>query len=177
MENSNKPYMNPDEYQEYKVQNQDDDQKERLEELLEKRENQEQKISEFSFVGLINKAAKNLLIGNKEKCSKLNEKLNKKSIKEEIHDTVSHADEVIKDNKSEEEIPKINEKNELITVPTQVLPVLTNNDLLELSEEEKEQGNSRVLKPTSTKGSVFPTILLLAVTFTVGIIAAMFILR
>ena len=41
--------------------------------------NQEEKISEFSFIGLINKAAKNLLIGNKEKCSKLNEKLNKTS--------------------------------------------------------------------------------------------------
>lgn len=48
MENSNKPYMNPNEYQEYKVQNQDDNQKERLKELLEK-----EKIKNKKLVNLV----------------------------------------------------------------------------------------------------------------------------
>lgn len=187
----NKIYMNPTEYQNSKIQNEEQEYKNRIEELLEKRKIQEQKISDFSFLGLINKAAAKRLSGNTKRCEEVvesfkqdikneeqvNEEQVNKDVKSDANEIVFHAEEVIDAQK--EDIPKINEKNELITVPTQVLPVLTSEDLLKLDEEkkQKEVGKSRTLKINNTKGSVFPTILLLATTFTVGIIAAMFIMR
>lgn len=182
----NKIYMNPTEYQNSKIQNEEQEYKNRIEELLEKRKIQEQKISDFSFLGLINKAAAKRLSGNTKRCEEVvesfkqdikNEEQVNEDIKSDANEIVFHAEEVIDAQK--EDIPKINEKNELITVPTQVLPVLTSEDLLKLDEEQKQKevGKSRSLQINSTKGSVFPTILLLATTFTVGIIAAMFIMR
>lgn len=177
----NKIYMNPTEYQNSKIQNEEQESKNRIEELLEKRKIQEQKISDFSFLGLINKAAAKRLSGNPKKCEEVVESfkqdIKNEDIKSDANEIVFHAEEVIDEQK--EDIPKINEKNELITVPTQVLPVLTSEDLLKLDEEQKQKevGKSRSLKINNTKGSVFPTILLLATTFTVGIIAAMFIMR
>lgn len=187
----NKIYMNPTEYQNSKIQNEEQEYKNRIEELLEKRKIQEQKISDFSFLGLINKAAAKRLSGNTKRCEEVvesfkqdiknEEQVNEEQVNEDVksdaNEIVFHAEEVIDAQK--EDIPKINEKNELITVPTQVLPVLTSEDLLKLDEEkkQKEVGKSRTLKINNTKGSVFPTILLLATTFTVGIIVAMFIMR
>ena len=177
----NKIYMNPTEYQNSKIQNEEQESKNRIEELLEKRKIQEQKISDFSFLGLINKAAAKRWSGNPKKCEEVVESfkqdIKNEDIKSDANEIVFHAEEVIDEQK--EDIPKINEKNELITVPTQVLPVLTSEDLLKLDEEQKQKevGKSRSLKINNTKGSVFPTILLLATTFTVGIIAAMFIMR
>ena len=64
----NKIYMNPTEYQNSKIQNEEQEYKNRIEELLEKRKIQEQKISDFSFLGLINKAAAKRLSGNTKRC-------------------------------------------------------------------------------------------------------------
>lgn len=191
MENdNNKVFMNPTEYQNSKIQNEEQEHAKRIEELMEKRKIQEQKISDFSFLGLINKAAAKRLSGNSKRCEDLIESFKEEQIdktedivnndiKNDAEEIIFHAEEVIVQEK--EDIPKINEKNELITVPTQVLPVLTGDDLLKLNDEQVEQkkdkGKSRTLKMNNTKGSVFPTILLLATTFTIGIIAAMFIMR
>lgn len=191
MENdNNKVFMNPTEYQNSKIQNEEQEHAKRIEELMEKRKIQEQKISDFSFLGLINKAAAKRLSGNSKRCEDLIESFKEEQIdktedivnndiKNDAEEIIFHAEEVIDQEK--EDIPKINEKNELITVPTQVLPVLTGDDLLKLNDEQVEQkkdkGKSRTLKMNNTKGSVFPTILLLATTFTIGIIAAMFIMR
>ena len=128
------------------------------------------------LVNLCNDSILSLVKGSINSSGKITDETNE-DIKSNANEIVFHAEKVIDERK--EDIPKINEKNELITVPTQVLPVLTSEDLLKLDEEQKQKevGKSRSLQINSTKGSVFPTILLLATTFTIGIIAAMFIMR
>ena len=100
----NKIYMNPTEYQNSKIQNEEQEYKNRIEELLEKRKIQEQKISDFSFLGLINKAAAKRLSGNSKRCEEVvesfkqdikNEEQVNEDVKSDAHEIVFHAEEVI----------------------------------------------------------------------------------
>jgi hypothetical protein len=177
-----KLYITPSEYQNIKPEASLDDNQKRMDILNKKREIQEQKInSELSFLGTINSTASKMLSGASKKCKELISNFASKEeqddIKNDAKDLSNHMDEVYTEaaeEKSNALVVTNSEKNELLTLPNDIVDNLSQQQLLAL---EKENGEARKLTNNSNKGSIFSTVLILITTLTVGIITATLIIK